>query len=273
MVTVANLVVTGSVWEKKTDPLAEALESQARRYWVNVFNSPMQIMRFATETHQRAMVRELDDWDDVNDPRPCYLLCTSPAAAEGLAGLSPLKQSLAVRERRLRFAAVGDETAAQFAATVKLEGIARVRREEVITPAVSGHADKLVQKLIETAPDGSIVFTLESASDSGDIARGLVSGGLRVVRLPVFSISLQNLIDLPKSDLPWWFLITNSSVLKTLVQDLRLQKKRPENVLWMGHFRSTETILRRLIPNAHWVELPDLLPVNILETISKSEFC
>ena len=97
MVTVANLVVTGSVWEKKTDPLAEALESQARRYWVNVFNSPMQIMRFATETHQRAMVRELDDWDDVNDPRPCYLLCTSPAAAEALAGLSHLKQSLAVR--------------------------------------------------------------------------------------------------------------------------------------------------------------------------------
>ena len=74
MVTVANLVVTGSVWEKKTDPLAEALESQARRYWVNVFNSPMQIMRFATETHQRAMVRELDDWDDVNDPSALLLV-------------------------------------------------------------------------------------------------------------------------------------------------------------------------------------------------------
>ncbi|HCO57036.1 MAG TPA: hypothetical protein DIT38_02610, partial [Burkholderiales bacterium] len=77
----------------------------------------------------------------------------------------------------------------------------------------------------------------------------------------------------PKSDLPWWFLITNSSVLKTLVQDLRLQKMRPEHMLWMGHFRSTESVLRRLIPNAHWMELPDLLPVNILETISKSEFC
>jgi hypothetical protein len=44
-------------------------------------------------------------------------------------------------------------------------------------------------------------------------------------------------------------------------------------MLWMGHFRSTESVLRRLIPNAHWMELPDLLPVNILETISKSEFC
>ena len=111
------------------------------------------------------------------------------------------------------------------------------------------------------------------SGDKGDLARALVSGGFRVVRLPVFSISVQNLIDLPQSDLPWWFLVSSSSVLKTLVQDLRYQKKRPENVLWMGAFRSIEANLKKLVPNAHWVHVPDLVPIDILEAISKSEYC
>lgn len=273
MVTVANLVVTGSTWEKKVDPLAEALEAQASRFWIRVHSSPMHIMRYATETQQKAMLRELDEWHKPHDVRPCYLVCSSPTAAEGLGGLGPLKQALAVRESQLRFAAIGDETAAEFAATLKLEGIARVRRDDVITPSVSGHVDKLVQKLVDTAPPGSLALILEMSGDKGDLARALVSGGFRVVRLPVFSISVQNLIDLPKSDLPWWFLVSNSSVLKTLVQDLRFQKKRPENVLWMGAFRSIEANLKKLVPNAHWVQVPDLVPVDILETISKSEYC
>ena len=215
------------------------------------------------------MVRELEDWDDVKDSRPLILVATSPQAARAYAKIEPLVSSLQKRKTRLKYAAVGDDTALEFVYSLFESGIVRLKVEDILKPSVSGHIDKLADSLIEKLKPGTMVALLEARGDRGDFAQRLVAGGLRVTRLPVFSRENQDLVALPKSDNPWWFLITSSSYLKLLVDEINAQKIDPKSVNWVGNVMSLKAAVSQVAPEARYHMVENFIPERILETISK----
>lgn len=269
MVTLANLVVTSPSWDDEVDPLASSLSELGKKFWVEVFLSPKQLLKVSPSPVQKAMVRELEDWDDLTDARPLILVATSPQAARAYAKIEPLVLSLQKRKTRLKYAAVGDDTALEFVYSLFEAGIVRLKVEDILKPPVSGHIEKLADSLIDKLKPGTMVALLEARGDNSDFAQRLVAGGLRVTRLPVFSRENQDLVALPKSDNPWWFLITSSSYLKLLVDEINSQKIDPKSVNWIGNVMSLKAAVSQVAPEARYHMVENFIPERILETISK----
>jgi uroporphyrinogen-III synthase len=269
VVTLANLVVTSPSWDDEVDPLSSSLADQGKKFWVDVFLSPKQLLKVSPAAVQKAMVRELEDWDDLTDVRPLILVATSPQAARAFAKIEPLVTSLVKRKPRLKYAAVGDDTALEFVYSLFESGIVRLKVEDILKPPVSGHIDKLADMLTEKLKPGTMVALLEARGDRGDFAQRLVAGGLRVTRLPVFSRENQDLVALPQSDNPWWFLITSSAYLKSLADDINAQKIDPNSVHWIGNVMSLKSGVAQIAPEARYHMVENFIPERILETISK----
>ncbi len=269
MVTLANLVVTSPSWDDEADPLANSLADLGKKFWVDVFLSPKQILKVSPAAVQKAMVRELEDWDDPADARPLILVATSPQAARAFAKIELLVTSLLKRKPRLKYAAVGDDTALEFVYSLFESGIVKLKVEDILKPPVSGHIDKLADMLTEKLKPGTMVALLEARGDRGDFAQRLVAGGLRVTRLPVFSRENQELVTLPQSDNLWWFLITSSSYLKSLADDISSQKIDLNSVHWIGNVITLKDGVSRVAPEAHYHMVENFIPERILETISK----
>ena len=114
-----------------------------------------------------------------------------------------------------------------------------------------------------------MVALLEARGDRVDFAQRLVTGGLRVTRLPVFYRENQELVALPQSDDPWWFLITSSSYLKSLADDLVMQKMDPNAVHWIGNVLTLKEGVSRVAPEARYHVVENFIPERVLETVAK----
>jgi uroporphyrinogen-III synthase len=258
------------MWQDGQDVLSDQLVKMSKSFWVNVHPSPMMLIREAGSPAVKAMIRELEDWDDVNDTRPFVLSCTSPAGAEALHRLAPVVSALIARKSRLKFAAIGEDTAVELMQALLGLGIAKVRFEDILRPSVSGHVDKLANALIEKCKPGTMIGILESSGDRGEFAQRCVAGGLRVVRMPVFSAAIQELSVIPRTGLPLWILVTASATLKAIVQDLQRSKVNLNEVRWIGSVASVGVSLSKILPDARYSMVPDLRADLILDKIAKS---
>ncbi len=270
MVILANLLVTRAVWRGGTDPLSEELKKEGDRYWIKVFHSPAEEFRITGEAAQRAALRELNDWDDVADVRPFYLVATSPPAAEALAKVPNLLAAIKARQSRLKCAAIGDETAFHFWEALKAHDLGPERYRQILVPTVSGHLDKLADSILVRAKPGTMVGLLESAEDSNALAQKLISGGARVVRLPIYSRSNRELIDLPNDGIPWWVLVTSSLAAKGTLLELNRQKVDLKEVTWIGSVPAIGQAIQKQVPGARWVNVDDLTADRILDAIAKA---
>lgn len=269
MVTLANLVVTAPSWDDEPEPLGKSIAERGKKFWVDVFLSPKQLLRVSPAAVQKSVVLELEDWDDLSDTRPLILVATSPHAARALGKIKPLVASLLKRKSRLKYAAVGDDTALELVFSLFESGIVKLKVEDILKPPVSGHIDKLADTLTEKLKPGTMVALLEARGDRVDFAQRLVTGGLRVTRLPVFSRENQELVALPQSDDPWWFLITSSSYLKSLADDLVMQKMDPNAVHWIGNVLMLKEGVSRVAPEARYHVVENFIPERVLETVAK----
>ncbi|MEK9811788.1 MAG: uroporphyrinogen-III synthase [Bordetella sp.] len=270
MVILANLLVTRAVWRGGTDPLSEELKKEGDRYWIKVFHSPAEEFRITGEAAQRAALRELNDWDDVTDVRPFYLVATSPPAAEALAKVPNLLAAIKARQSRLKCAAIGDETAFHFWEALKAHDLGPERYRQILVPTVSGHFDKLADSILVRAKPGTMVGLLESAEDSNALAQKLISGGARVVRLPIYSRSTREVIDLPNDGTPWWVLVTSSLAAKATLLELNRQKVDLKEVTWIGSVPAIGQAIQKQVPGARWVNVDDLTADRILDAIAKA---
>ncbi len=270
MVILANLLITRAVWRGGRDPLAEELKKEGGRYWIKVFHSPAEEFRLTDETLQRAALRELKDWDEPGDHRPFYLVATSPAAAEALAKLPHLVAAMKTRQSRLKYAAIGEDTAFHFWEALKPNDLGPERYRQILVPTVSGHFDKLADSILVRAKPGTMVGLLESAEDSNTLTQRLVSGGVRVVRIPVYSRSMRELIDLPQDGTPWWVLVTSSVAAKATLLEINRQKVDLQKVTFMGSVPAIGQTIQKQLPDAKWVTVEELTAHHILDRIAKA---
>jgi uroporphyrinogen-III synthase len=270
MVTLANIVVTRPVWGDGKDPLVEVLRGQAKKYWVNVHHSPMQTLRLAGDAAQRAMLRELDDFCELRDPRPVYFCCTSSAGIESIPRMDPLIDACIARRSRFRYAAIDDDTAYDLADMLLREGIAPVKKEQILVPSAPGSIESLVAAIVEKAEPGTLVVLVEAADDRM-LGQKLFSAGLRIIRLPVYARSSVALIDLPQDEAPWWMFVSESSSVKPVIDGLVRQRIAPESVRWIGLSPTVGKTVQRYLPEAIWARVLDLRPESILGKVARHE--
>lgn len=269
MVTLANLVVTSPSWDDEADPLANSLMDLGKKFWVDVYLSPKQLLKVSPLPIQKSMVQELEDYDEVTDARPLILVATSPQAARAFSKIDSLVASLLKRKTRMKYAAVGDDTALEFVYSLFESGIVRLKVEDILKPSISGRTDKLVEMLTEKLKPGTMVALIEARGESSDFAQKLIASGLRVTRLPVFSRENRDLISLPASENPWWFLITSTSYLKSLSEEISSQKINPNSIQWIGNVKGLKDGVARVAPEASYYTVENFIPERILETVSK----
>lgn len=274
MLIVGNLLVTVPHWSERENPLFKDLSASAKKYWVDVYDAPSQIYKPSPEAVQVKLVRELNDWDEPGDKREVVVVATSRQAAEALGRNVSVLEALEKRSHKLKFAAVGIETAYDFADVLSRFGVAKVSRKDIMTPEVPGRLENLAQDLIESVPRGTLAIVLTVAEDRTDFAQKLISGGLRVVRMPVYSAIVQEMGRLPEVKAPWFVLVSASGFVPLLAKELASHGVAFADITWMGPSAS-EPLVKKSYPSIKWISLSgagadDFIANDILEKIANA---
>jgi len=274
LLVVGNLLATVPRWSERENPLFKDLSASAKKYWVDVYDAPSQIYKPSPEALQVKLVREFNDWDEPGDKREVVVVATSRQAAEALGRNISVLEALEKRSGKLKFAAVGIETAYDFADVLGRFGIAKVSRKEIITPEVPGRLENLATDLVGKVPSGTLAVVLTVAEDRGDFAQKLISGGLRVVRMPVYSAISQEMGRLPDVKAPWFVLVASSGFVPPLAKELASQGVAFADITWMGPSAS-EPLVKKSYPNIKWISLTgasadDFIANDVLEKITNA---
>ena len=275
MIIIGNLLVTVPRWADQEDPLLVGLRQSAKKHWVDVFDAPAQLYKPMPETAQGRAVRDLDDWDEPGDARECVVVCVNRQASQALAKNRLVVEALKRRRNKLRFAAIGPETAHDFARTLGKLDIASITAEQVLTPDVSGRLDDLAARLLGRVKLGTLIIALGIAEDHTDFSQKLISGGLRLVRIPVYTAIAQDMIRLPDSKAPWYVLVSAFGFMAPTIAALAAQGIAADRMVWMGPSTS-EARARRAYPTAQWISLrgsspEDFIAEDILEKIMNED--
>lgn len=275
LIIAGNLLVTVPRWSERENQLFKDLSAAAKQYWVDVYDAPSQIYKPTPEPMQAKLVRELNDWDEPGDRRGVYLVATSRQAAEALGRNVSILEALATRSAKLKFAAVGVETAYDFSEVLGRFGIAQVPRKDILTPEISGRLDNLAQEMLGKVPTGTLAIVLTSAEDRGDFAQKLISGGLRVVKIPAYSSVPQELGKLPDVKAPWFVLVSASGFVPLLAKELAAQGIAFADITWMGPSAS-EVPVKKSYPGIKWISLrgsgaDDFIANDVLERITHAD--
>ena len=161
-------------WDDEADPLANSLADLGKKFWVDVFLSPKQILKVSPAAVQKAMVRELEDWDDPTDARPAYFSLPPASGCKSLcenrdACHKPFKAK-ATAQVRCRC----DDTALELFYSLFESGIVKLKVEDILKPAVSA----ILTACRHTHENSSwtMVALLEARGDRGDFAQSWLPG-------------------------------------------------------------------------------------------------
>lgn len=264
----ANLLVTRPVWGGQPDPWTEDLAARAKDVAIEVVLAPLQRIHRASPAEEQALVHALSLEASATPTTPLWLVSTSPAAGQALSQLGALGRALEALRERLRFAAIGDATAEGFLSALADLGLAPTSGASVLTAGPAGDAERLAPLILQQAAPREWVLLLEGAENRPDLADRLSAGGLRVLRLPVYTRSAEPMPILPKSALPWWVLITSSAVARPAAEALALQDIATDRAVWIGHHPAIGQAVRSAVPNARWVMVDRLTPSTILSCIA-----
>ncbi|MDP4607544.1 MAG: hypothetical protein NWS83_00310 [Burkholderiaceae bacterium] len=265
-----TLVVTAPSWGSASGLLAIDFKRINDDYHVDVVDSPLLHLGMSNDAVLRRVLRELADWDAVKDKTALTVVCSGQAAADALENFDPLCLALRLRADRLKFATLDMETASALSEVCHLKDIAKFHYKSVATAKPAGEMDELVGKLMRHEEPRELFLVLEAEGSNGMLAKKMIANGLRVIRLGYYIERVAQLASLGGIDPKGlWMLAMDLDSVRPIVSGLIRQGINPAVVKWIGNRPSVGDLVRHEVPDATWVNVPELKPSVVLETISK----
>ncbi len=265
----ANLIVTNATWGDTINPLADALAKDGKRYWVDVDVCPLSKLELTNDARQRAVLRELADWDEIKDTRPLRVIAANPYAPEALEKFEQLVSALKLRKERISFAAIDDDTGLLLSEIVRFIGLGDARPSDIQTPKLPGSAVDLSKQISNQSEANELCLVLEEVEEVGGLAKRLISDRQRVIRMPIFQRIKNSPDELKLSETPNFILVNDAFALAIAIQGLKRLAVDMQEIVWVGTSSSLEVAVKRDAPGSKWLGVSDLQHDVILDKVSK----
>ncbi len=263
-----TVIVTSPAWEGHSSPLGASLAHLADKYLVNVVQSPVMQLEMVNDAVRRAVLRELADWDEVKADYAITVVCSTPEAPDALEQFDDLCVALQLREDRLKFAAIDQETAISLSEVCHLKEISKFHFSSVMTPETPGSIKELTDLITKREEERELCLVFEPAESSGLIAKTLIGNGLRAIRMGFYKYRPTQMAMLPPTDTQSWWVVVNDAIAVTdIARGLKRQNINFSRVRWIGCRPSIGVALKKIMPNAEFVEVSELRPDVILDRI------
>jgi hypothetical protein len=263
-----TIIVTTPAWEGHSSPLGASLAHLADKYLVNVVQSPVMQLEIVNDAVQRAVLRELADWDEVKADYAVTVVCSTPEAPDALEQFDGLCVALQLREDRLKFAAIDQETAISLSEVCHIKDISKFHFSSVMTPETPGNIKELTDLISKREEERELCLVFEPAESSGLIAKTLIGSGLRAIRMGFYKYRPTQMAMLPPTDTQSWWVVVNDAIAVTdIARGLKRQNINFSRVRWIGCRPSIGVALKKILPNAEFVEVSELRPDVILDRI------
>jgi len=266
----ANLVVGLASWGTSNSPLTSALSKDGDRYQTRIDVCPLTTLQLTNDARQRAVLRELNDWDQVSDTRPLTVVAANPHSPEALERFNSLCDALTLRRQRLKFAACDDDTAIAFAEALRGADIDTVGPGEITVPSTPGSAAELAGAVAAISEDDELSLVLEEVEEITLVAKRLVGEGQRVVKMPIFGRTKNPLGGfILDQDLPNFILVNDAMSVYQAVQGIKRLGFGASEVTWVGTKPALKEMALRDAPDSSWLDVPDLRHRTILDRVSR----
>lgn len=264
-----TVIVATPAWEGQSSALGASMAHMADKYLVKVVQSPVTQVELVNDAVRRAVIRELTEWDGVKDDRALTIVCATPDAPDALEQFDELCEALKVRTDRLKFAAIDQEAAISLSEVCHIKDIAKFHFSSVMTPKVPGSIQELADLVARREEEKELCLVFEPAETSGFLAKKLVANGQRVIRMGFYKYRPQSLAALPPTDTQkWWVVVNDADSVLPVAQGLKRQAVNFSNVYWIGSRPTVGLALKKILPKAEFVEVSELRPDILLDTIS-----
>ena len=267
---IANLVVSLASWGASDHPLAIALAKDGDSYQTRVDVCPLTTLQLTNDARQRAVLRELNDWDHLSDTRPLTVVAANPHSPEALERFTSLCDALKLRRQRLKFAACDDDTATAFAETLKGVDIDTVGPGEITVPSTPGSAAELASVVAAISEDDELSLVLEEVEEITLVAKRLVGEAQRVMKMPIFGRTKNPLGGfILDQDLPNFILVNDAMSVYQVVQGIKRIGFDASEVTWVGTRPALKEMALRDAPGSSWLDVPHLRHDTILDRVSR----
>ena len=265
----ANLIVTNATWGDTVNPLADTLAKDGNRYSVDVDVCPLSKLELTNDARQRAVLRELADWDEINDTRPLRVIAANPYAPEALEKFEQLVSALKLRKDRISFAAIDNDTGLLLSEIVRFIGLSDAQLTDIQTPKLPGSVVDLSKQISNHSEANELCLVLEEVEEVGGLAKRLLSDRQRVIRMPIFQRIKHSPDELKLSETPNFILINDAFALAIAIQGLKRLAVDMQDIVWVGTSSSLEVAVKRDAPGSKWLGVSDLRHDVILDQVSK----
>ena len=263
-----NVIVTSPAWEGRDSQIGASLAHLADKYLIQVVQSPIMQLELANDAIRRAVLRELAEWDEVRAGYTVTVVCSTPEAPDALEQFDELCIALRLRENRLKFAAIDQETAVSLSEVCHVKGISNFQYTSVMTPETPGSFRELTDLIAKWEEERELCLIFEPAESAGLIAKTLIGNGLRTIRMGFYKYRPIRMANLPPADNPtWWVIVNDAATVPEIARELKRQNTKFSNVRWISSRPSVGSALKKILPKSQFVEVPELRPDVILEKI------
>ena len=263
-----NVIVTSPAWEGRDSQIGTSLAHLADKYLIQVVQSPIMQLELVNDAIRRAVLRELAEWDEVRADYTVTVVCSTPEAPDALEQFDELCIALRLREDRLKFAAIDQETAISLSKVCHVKGISKFHYTSVITPETPGSFRELTDLIAKWEEERELCLIFEPAESAGLIAKTLIGNGLRTIRIGFYKYRSIRMASLPPADNPtWWVIVNDAAVVPEIARELKRQNMKFSNVRWISSRPSVGSALKKVLPKSQFVEVSELRPDVILEKI------
>ena len=263
-----NVIVTLPAWEGRDSQIGASLAHLADKYLIQVVQSPIMQLELVNDAIRRAVLRELAEWDEVRAGYTVTVVCSTPEAPDALEHFDELCIALRLRENRLKFAAIDQETAISLSEVCHVKGISKVHYTSVMTPETPGSFRELTDLIAKWEEERELCLIFEPAESAGLIAKTLIGNGLRTIRMGFYKYRPIRMANLPPADNPtWWVIVNDAATVPEIARELKRQNMKFSNVRWISSRPSVGSALKKILPKSQFVEVPELRPDVILEKI------
>ena len=263
-----NIVVTLPTWEGCASPIGASLARLADKYLVRVVQSPIMQLEMANDAMRRAVLRELTEWDELKAGYPVTVVYSTPESPDALEQFDELCIALQLREDRLKFAAIDQETAISLSEVCHIKEIKKFHGAAVMTPETPGSIKELTDLITKQEEKRELCLVFEPVESSGLITRTLIGNGLRVIRMSFYKSRPIQMANLPPVDNQiWWMVVNDAVAVPDIARGLKRQNMLFSNVRWLSSRPSVGSSLKKILPKSEFVEVSELRPDVILNKI------
>lgn len=263
-----NVIVTSPVWEGRSSAIGASLAHLADKYLVKVVQSPITQLEMVNDAIRRAVLRELAEWDEVKADYAVTVVCSTPEAPDALEQFDELCIALQLREDRLKFSAIDQETAIGLSEVCHIKKISEFHYTSVMTPETPGSIKELTDLVTKQEEEKELCLVFEPAESSGLIAKTLIGNGLRAIRMGFYKYRPIQMADLPPADNPaWWVVVNDAVAVPKIARGLKRQNMNFSTVRWISSHPSVGSALKKILPKSEFIEVSELRPDVILDKI------